>query len=260
MNRIALGLEYDGTHFKGWQRQKEVRSIQETVEQALTSVATHTIHITAAGRTDAGVHATYQVVHFETSVERIERAWVFGINTILPRAIRALFAKTVSQNFNARRSATARRYRYIVHNNPIRPALFSNQVGWYYRKLDVQKMREAARFWLGEHDFSSFRASECQSKTPIRRVTEISIDRFQDKVIIEIEANAFLHHMVRNMVGVLWKIGSGGEEISFADKVLQAKNRSLAGVTAPPNGLYLIGVRYPKEFGLPDFNERLLII
>lgn len=250
-HRMALGIEYDGTLFKGWQRQKEVRSIQETVEEALSKVASQPIQTIAAGRTDAKVHATYQVIHFDTDAIRSERAWVFGTNTHLPSSVRVLFAKTVERDFDARRSATARRYRYIVHNHPIRPALSRHHVGWYYRKLDVQRMREGAAYWIGEHDFSSFRASECQSKTPFRHVFEITIERFQDKVIIEIEANAFLHHMVRNMVGVLWKIGSGQVKSEFANFVLQAKSRKMAGVTASPSGLYLVAVRYPEEFGIP---------
>lgn len=253
IQRFALGIEYDGTAFHGWQRQRQVSSVQETVENALSKVSSQAITVVAAGRTDTGVHATQQVVHFDTSAKRTERAWVMGCNTFLPSSVRILWARPVPLDFDARRSALSRRYRYMVYNHAIRPSLFRTQLGWYYRKLDVQKMREAASYWLGEHDFSSFRASECQSKTPIRKMIEICVDGWDNTWInIEFEANAFLHHMVRNMMGVLWKIG--GEEVSpdWAKTLLLAKDRRLASITAPPQGLYLVAVRYPKEFGLPS--------
>lgn len=255
MKKIALGIEYDGSAFHGWQRQRDVYSIQETLETALSKVAAHPVETVAAGRTDAKVHALGQVVHFECHTERTERAWVFGANTELPPSVRVLWAKEVPSHFNARYSALARRYRYIIYNHPIRPCLYRNQVGWYYKKLDIHKMRVAASHWLGEHDFSSFRASQCQSKTPVRNVIEINIqEKEQDWIMIEIEANAFLHHMVRNMVGALWHIGSGEYEPDWAHELLLARDRRLAGITAPPQGLYLMAVMYPEEFELTRYN------
>lgn len=251
-NRIAMGLEYDGHPFHGWQRQAHACSIQETLETALAKVASHPIKTIAAGRTDAGVHATGQVIHFDTHAIRSEHAWLFGTNTALPKSIRVLWIRFVPQHFHARYSALSRRYRYVIYNNLIRPSLFRTAVGWYYKKLDIQKMREGARHWLGEHDFSSFRASECQSKTTVRQLKEISIQHLnEDWITIDVEANAFLHHMVRNMVGVLWSIGSAKVLPEWAHEVLLARDRRQAGITASPKGLYLTAVNYPVEFELP---------
>lgn len=251
MTRIALGIEYDGHGFYGWQRQTSLPSIQATLEQALSQIAAEPITTVCAGRTDAGVHAIGQVVHFDTHQVRDPRAWTFGTNRFLPSAIRVLWAQDVPQNFNARRSATSRRYRYVIYNHPLRPGLLKNYVAWYYRKLNVQKMLEATQYWLGEHDFSSFRAAECQSHSPIRLVKSIDLARVGDQIIIDITANAFLHHMVRNMVGVLMKIGSSDQSPSWAKQVLEAKNRQFAGITAVPSGLYLAEVQYPQSFNLP---------
>lgn len=251
MPRIALGLEYDGSQFHGWQKQKDISSIQETLEKALSQVAGHSIQTICAGRTDAGVHATEQVVHFDTEADRSEHAWVFGANTALSHAIRVLWTHPVTDEFNARRSATSRRYRYVIYNHPVRPALLRNNVCWYYRKLDVRRMREAAQYWVGEHDFSSFRAATCQSRSPIRHVHSIDCIRMGDQVVIDITANAFLHHMVRNLSGVLIAIGAGKAEPEWAEQVLRARDRRSAGMTASPNGLYLVTVCYPSQFGLP---------
>lgn len=253
-HRIALGLEYDGSQFCGWQRQKTGLSVQAVLEAVLSEVADEPIAVVCAGRTDAGVHACGQVVHFDAIAVRSERAWVYGPNTILSRllqGIRILWAQTVSDAFNARRSAIWRRYRYVIYNHPIRPSLLRQLVTWEYKKLDVQLMLEASQYWLGEHDFSSFRGSQCQSFSPIRHIHSIKIVRVNDHIIVEIVANAFLHHMVRNMIGVLLKIGRGLESPLWAKLVLEKQDRKAAGVTAPPMGLYLVEVQYPEAFSLP---------
>ncbi len=249
--RVALGLEYDGSEFHGWQRQTDLSSVQEALEKALSIVACHTIHTTCAGRTDTGVHACQQVVHFDTTAVRTERAWVYGTNTELKHSIRILWAQPVPAEFDARRSAIGRRYRYVIYNHAIRPGLLRQYVSWYYRPLDAQKMFEAAQYWIGEHDFSSFRAAQCQSKSPIRDVRSIQVIRFEDKIVIDVKANAFLHHMIRNMVGVLLRIGAGLAPIAWAKEVLEAKDRRKAGLTASPKGLYLVTVEYPQHFALP---------
>lgn len=255
MARIALGLEYDGSHFHGWQRQSFDSSVQIALETALSQLANEPIQTICAGRTDAGVHACGQVVHFDTQANRSNRAWVLGANTLLPPAIRVLWSKETSKDFNARRSATGRRYRYVIYNHPLRPSVLRDYVTWQYRQLDVQKMQMAAQYWIGEHDFSSFRASECQSLSPVRFVQAIQVVRRGDQVVFDITANAFLHHMVRNMVGTLVKIGSGLVEPEEADLVLKARDRRAAGITAPANGLYLVKVYYPQHYELPDDNE-----
>lgn len=251
-NRIALGLEYDGSEFYGWQRQTHFNSVQETLENALNQVACHRVHTVCAGRTDTGVHASIQVVHFDTTAIRSERAWIYGTNAALKPSVRILWAQSVPQNFHARRSAMSRRYRYIIYNHRLRPSLLRNYVSWYYRPLDEQKMFEAAQYWVGEHDFSSFRAAACQSHSPIRRVHTINITRLGDRVIIDVTANAFLHHMIRNMAGVLLAIGAGLAKVEWAQNVLEAKDRRQAGLTASPKGLYLVKVQYAEHFGLPQ--------
>lgn len=256
MNRYAMGVEYDGSQFHGWQRQRSVPSIQEAIEKAISIVAAEPIEITCAGRTDRGVHATAQVIHFDSHANRLERAWVFGTNNNLNKAIRILWCKPVASDFNARRSATARRYQYVIYNHPIRPSLFRNQVGWYFRKLDIETMQEASQHWIGSHDFSSFRAADCQSHSPVREVKEILIEGRDDLITITITANAFLHHMVRNMVGVLKEIGCGRAKPLWAKEVLLACDRRVAGKTASASGLYLVEVFYPETFNLPQFKPR----
>lgn len=251
MNRIALGLEYDGSQFHGWQKQKNVHSIQSALEKALSTVADEPIETICAGRTDAAVHATAQVVHFDTTRVRQDKAWILGANALLPAAIRVCWAKPTLPTFNARRSAIRRRYRYIIYNHPIRPSLMRDYVAWDYRALDDKKMAEAAKSWVGEHDFSSFRASGCQSHSPIRILYSLQVVRRGDHIILEFIANAFLHHMVRNMVGVLLEIGIGERPVSWAKTVLDVRDRRLAGVTALAAGLYLVEVQYPELFGLP---------
>jgi tRNA pseudouridine38-40 synthase len=257
MKRIALGLEYDGSAFHGWQRQIHQSSVQTALEKALSTVANEPIHTICAGRTDAGVHATAQVVHFDTSAVRKIQDWVFGANTEVHPAIRVLWGLEVSSTFNARRSAIGRRYRYVIYNHSIRPSLLRRQVTWYYKKLNVQIMVAASRSWLGEHDFSAFRAASCQSHSSIRSLYSIDITRIGDYVILDVHANAFLQHMVRNLVGVLMMIGSGKMHFEWAKEVLEGRDRKRGGITAPPEGLYLVGVEYPSHFGLPEIDRNI---
>jgi tRNA pseudouridine38-40 synthase len=263
MHRLALGLEYVGTNYSGWQsqiNQPGVPSVQAALEQALSYVAAHPITVRCAGRTDAGVHASGQVVHCDVEVMRSERAWVFGCNSKLPRDIRVLWAKQVPADFDARRSATSRQYQYIVYNNPIRPVLLHEYVSWHYRSLDASLMHTAAQALVGEHDFSSFRAAGCQSVSPIREIRALRVKRSGNFVIIEVEANAFLYHMVRNLAGTLLDIGDGTKSISWSTEVLNAKDRTKASVTAPPQGLYLAGVRYPASLEVPESDSGLWFI
>lgn len=255
--RIALGLEYDGAEFRGWQIQgKEVRTVQGCLEQALSQVADEPVATICAGRTDAGVHATAQVVHFDTQARRSPRSWILGSNSNLPPDISVLWACPVAPTFHARFAALARRYRYLILNRPYRSALQHRRVAWCCQPLEVERMAAAARYLLGEHDFTSFRAQGCQAKSPVRTLYTLQVQRQQDLVLIEAEANAFLHHMVRNIVGVLLAIGAGERPVQWMREVLTARNRALGGVTAPAAGLYLVAVRYPEEFGLPAVEDR----
>lgn len=251
MHRIALGIRYDGSAYHGWQIQEGLTTVQGSVERALSAVADHPIVVTCAGRTDAGVHATAQVIHFDTEAYRSDYSWVFGANSNLPHDISVLWAKPVSDEFHARYFATARRYRYVLYNHEIRPGILRESVGWYYKPLDEKRMKAAAEHLLGEFDFSSFRGAGCQSKSPVRRIHQIEIFRIRRMLVIEIQANAFLLHMVRNIVGVLIAIGSADRKPEWAKEVLEACDRSKGGVTISPNGLYLVEVSYPPEFKLP---------
>jgi tRNA pseudouridine38-40 synthase len=250
--RIALGLEYDGSAFSGWQSQAHARGVQASVEAALSFVANHPVEVTAAGRTDAGVHAAMQVVHFDSTSVRSERGWVLGANTHLPPQVSALWAREVPDAFHARYSAFARRYRYLILNRTPRPALAAHRVCWVRDPLDEARMQEAAQALIGEHDFSSFRAAECQARTPMRQMHEITVERRGELLILSVLANAFLHHMVRNIAGVLIAIGTGERPVSWAREVLEARDRTKGGVTAPAAGLYLAGVRYSPNLGLPS--------
>jgi tRNA pseudouridine38-40 synthase len=252
MPRIALGLEYDGGAYRGWQVQAHANSVQHQVQCALGFVANHPVEVISAGRTDAGVHAGMQVVHFDTAVERSERAWVLGANTQLPTDISVLWARAVPADFHARHSALARRYRYVILNRQVRPALERQRVAWVRQPLDAAPMHVAAQALLGEHDFSSFRAAECQSPTPMRRLLTIAVMRIDHYVVIDVAANAFLHHMVRNIAGVLIAIGTGERPVAWCEQVLRARDRRLGGVTAPPQGLALTGVRYAEALQLPS--------
>jgi tRNA pseudouridine38-40 synthase len=250
--RIALGIEYDGTDFLGWQRLTHGNTVQGCVEAALSFVADATVDVTCAGRTDAGVHARCQVVHFDTDAQRSERSWVLGANSRLPRTIAVRWARDVSDKFHARYSATARRYRYLILNRPVRPALDARFVAWERVPLDAQAMHDAAQALVGEHDFSAFRAIACQAHTARRNLREIAIARDGERISVEVEANAFLHHMVRNIVGSLLLIGRGEQPQAWIAQLLEGRNREVAGPTANPQGLTLLAPRYPVAFGLPE--------
>lgn len=250
--RVALAFEYDGRAFHGWQYQKSgVRSVQGELARAVARVADHPVELVCAGRTDAGVHASYQVAHFETSSLRNRRSWVMGINTALPADIAVHWAGNGPGDFHARFSATYRRYRYVIYNHPVRPGILNGQVSWTFRPLNAARMHEAAQFLTGEHDFSSFRAAGCQSRSPVRFLEAISVTRKRDFVVIDIQANAFLHHMVRNVAGALMAVGSGNQQPQWIREILANRDRRLAGVTAPPQGLYLVDVGYPESSGIP---------
>jgi tRNA pseudouridine38-40 synthase len=248
--RIAMGIEYDGTGYFGWQRQREVNSIQGELERALSQVANAPIEVFCAGRTDAGVHATGQVIHFETEALRDMRAWVMGVNSNLPTGIAVRFAQPVTDDFHARFSATARRYRYIIYNNKFRPAILGAGLSHYHQDLNVELMQQAAPALLGEQDFSSFRAIQCQSHTPFRNIMHLNIERFNDFIVIDIKANAFLHHMVRNITGSLLEVGMGRREPCWIAEVLAKKDRTQAAATAKAEGLYLVEVDYPAHFSI----------
>jgi len=250
--RIALGIEYDGTDFPGWQRLTHATAIQTVVEDALSFVADHRVEVTCAGRTDAGVHARCQVVHFDSDAQRSERGWVLGVNSRLPSSVALGWARQVGDDFHARYSARARRYRYTIVNRPMRPALDARYVAWERVPLDATAMHRAGQTLVGEHDFNAFRTVACQSRTSVRRVHEISVVRDGDRVVIEIQANAFLHHMVRNIVGSLLPIGRGEQAESWIAQLLAGRDRAQAGPTAPPQGLTFLCPLYPARPDLPD--------
>jgi tRNA pseudouridine38-40 synthase len=249
--RIALGVEYDGTQFCGWQVQEGVRTVQACIEQALAKVADHPVRVICAGRTDTGVHALGQVIHFDSEAIRNERNWVFGANTRLAKDCSVIWARVVNDDFHARYSAVSRYYRYVIFNRTVRSGVFADRVSWCYRPLDEGRMSEAAHYLIGEHDFSSYRAVACQAKQPVRTVHRLDVVRHGEMIVIDIVANAFLHHMVRNIAGVLMTIGSGEREPVWAQEVLEARDRTLGGVTASPQGLTLMAVEYPETFALP---------
>lgn len=250
--KIALGIVYDGSTYHGWQRQPTTNNtLQSTLELALSKVAQQEIFSICAGRTDAGVHALGQVVHFETSAARSLTAWVKGTNFYLPANISVQWAQYVPTNFSARFTAQARQYHYVIYNRSLRPSILRNYVTWEPFALNADLMQQAANFLIGEHDFSSFRARDCQSKSTQRNVMWIKIIRQKHLVIIDIKANAFLHHMVRNIAGVLMAIGKKKFSPQWAFEVLKAKDRTQANITAPPSGLFLVHVDYPEEFKFP---------
>lgn len=250
--RVALGVEYDGTDFCGWQSQNGARTVQSCLEAALSRVADHPVQVICAGRTDAGVHGIGQVVHFDTSAQRTERSWVLGCNANLPADITVRWALTVTEDFHARFGALKRHYRYVILNRWVRPALGRNRMSWIHTPLDEAKMQAGCVHLLGEHDFSSYRAVACQAKNPVRTIQRLSVARHGELVVIDIAANAFLHHMVRNIAGVLIAIGSGEHESDWTREVLEHRDRTLGGVTAPPQGLYFMEVEYPVRFALPS--------
>ncbi|MEM7540188.1 MAG: tRNA pseudouridine(38-40) synthase TruA [Pseudomonadota bacterium] len=249
--RIALGIEYNGAEFRGWQVQAGQRTVQACLQSALGEVADHPIAVTCAGRTDTGVHALSQVVHFDTFADRAPRAWLLGTNAQLPDDAATVWVAPVTDDFNARFSAVGRSYVYLIQNRASRTALFTKAMTWSYRELDAERMQRAAADLVGEHDFSSFQAAGCQAKHPIRTISHLGIERTGEFVIVRIKANAFLQKMVRNIVGVLTAIGTGERPESWAAEVLAHRSRELGGVTAPACGLYLAGVEYPQHYNLP---------
>ena len=246
--RFAALIEYDGSEFNGWQRQPHAPSVQEVVECAISAVANHEVGTQCAGRTDAGVHATGQVIHFETNVQRDMRSWLLGVNSNLPAAVVVKNIISVDDQFHARFSALSRTYRYIINNDVVRSALLANRAAWEHTSLLEDKMRVAASYLLGKHDFTSYRALACQAKSPIREITQFSVVRTGSLITIDVTANGFLHHMVRNLVGVLISIGKCEHSPEWAYEVLQRKDRSCAGVTAPAQGLYLLSVQYDPKY------------
>lgn len=249
--RYALGIEYDGSEFLGWQRHGNGPTVQAAVEAALSFVADQPVAVICSGRTDAGVHAACQVVHFDSDVPRAERAWVLGSNTRLPAAVRILWCQTVPVDFHARYAARARCYRYRIINRNIPPAMQRQFLSWERLPLDAARMHRAGQALLGEHDFSAFRTVHCQARHPIRTVHAIEVSRSSDQVIVDVQANAFLHHMVRNIVGSLIPIGRGEQEESWLCALLAGEDRSVAGPTAPAEGLVFLGPKFPSEWNLP---------
>ncbi|MEE8528937.1 MAG: tRNA pseudouridine(38-40) synthase TruA [Gammaproteobacteria bacterium] len=251
MARIAIGLQYDGTNFCGWQKQRDLRSVQSCVEQALSRIADKPVAVVCAGRTDAGVHATGQVIHFDTQAERPGHAWVLGGNRYLPNDINILWSRQTSEDFHARFNAASRSYSYFVLNRRERSSLHRHRAYWVHRSLDHKAMGEAARHLTGRHDFSSFRSASCQARTTERTIHSIAVERDADVIRIEVTANAFLQHMVRNIVGVLVRIGSGEAPASWMQEVLGARDRIKAATTTPAAGLYLVQVSYPEKYAIP---------
>lgn len=251
--RVACRVEYDGTAYNGWQSQSggNASTVQDALQSALAAVASTGVRLHCAGRTDTGVHAHAQFVHFDAPVPRSSKAWVVGGNANLPEDIRLHWARAVPARFHARHSARYRLYRYVVANTPVRPALLRDKVTWHRPELNAAQMHEAARALVGEQDFSAFRAASCQSASPMRNVHRVVVKRRADLVVVEIEANAFLHHMVRNIAGTLLAIGEGRAPVEWLEELLRAGDRTLSAETAPARGLYLADVGYPEEFGLP---------
>ena len=252
MQRVALAIEYKGTDFHGFQTQPNgVKTVQQALEKALSKVADETVTLVCAGRTDAGVHATNQVVHFDTLAKRPLKAWVMGTRPHLPDTVGVKWAVDVEPQFHARFSALNRTYRYLISDAKTSSSLLHDQITWSSRPLNIHKMREAAAHLVGRHDFTSFRATQCQAKSPIREIFYLHLVRRGDLIVLEVQANAFLHHMVRNIVGVLLAVGAGDKPASWVNEILAARNRSSAGVTAKPYGLYLVSVDFPMQFNLP---------
>lgn len=249
--RYAIGLEYDGSGFFGWQTQRQEPTVQSCTEAALGRIADHEVHLYCSGRTDTGVHAVCQVAHFDTDAVRAPRSWILGTNSHLPRTISLLWIREVDAAFHARFSAFARTYRYRIINRWVRPALEATRGAWCHHGLEENLMQQAAAFLIGTHDFSAFRAVACQARHPVREILAIDVVRKQDEILIEITANAFLYHMVRNIAGCLMLIGQKKRPVEWMGEVLESRDRTKCGPTAPAEGLYLLGARYPEEYGLP---------
>lgn len=256
--RIALGIEYCGTEFHGWQSQAGGGTVQDALEAALGEIAGASVGVLCAGRTDAGVHATHQVAHFDAPVDRPLSAWVRGVNSHLPEGVAVRWAQPVTEDFHARFSARGRRYRYLLLNRPQRPGLWQGRVGWFHWPLELAAMQEACLRLLGEHDFSAFRAANCQAKSPIKFMSRAEVRQCGNMFVFDFEASAFLHHMVRNLVGTLVYIGKGTQQPGWVDELLQTKDRKLAAPTFSPDGLYFRGPVYEPHWGLPDPNDDFL--
>lgn len=252
MTRYALGLQYTGTDWHGWQRQPGRATVQAALEQALSAFADHPIQVTCAGRTDAGVHAVGQVVHFDSTAQRALQGWVRGVNALLPRSIAVAWATPVADDFHARFSATQRRYDYLLYNHPVRAPLWAHRAGWFHAPLDLDAMQAAAACLIGRHDFSAFRSAECQARSPVRQMDLVRITRQGPLLIVSLAANGFLHHMVRNLVGSLIYVGAGRQPVEWLAAVLAGRDRSKAAPTFMADGLYFSAVQYPAAFGLPE--------
>ncbi|MBN9426030.1 MAG: tRNA pseudouridine(38-40) synthase TruA [Burkholderiales bacterium] len=258
MPRLALTLSYDGSRFAGWQTQPHGRSVQDALERALAVIAGHRVPTICAGRTDAGVHALRQVVHFDTDTQRPDTAWVRGVNAHLPAGVAVRSVMPVADDFHARFGALRRRYRYLLHGSPVRHPLFIDRAGWTFRPLQLAPMRAAARLLIGEHDFSAFRSAECQAASPVRRLDELTIDERSPFLVFTFTGNAFLHHMIRNLMGCLLMVGDGRRSAEWVGEVLAARDRRQAAATFAPDGLYLDGVEYDARFGLASWGDDLL--
>jgi len=257
--RIALGIEYQGTHYFGWQRQVSGPTVQSVIEAAITKVANHSVSTYCAGRTDSGVHAFEQVVHFDTFAKRSMDSWLLGINSYLPSDICVRWVVEVSGDFHARFSALKRHYQYVIANTHIQPGLFCQHATWCYRPLDIQLMQEAAQYLIGEHDFSSYRALRCQAHSPVRTIYQLYVEQHNQYVAINVSANGFLHHMVRNIAGVLMAVGAARHKPVWAKHILEARDRTQGGMTADAKGLYFIGVDYSSEFLLPQHKRHFFL-
>jgi tRNA pseudouridine38-40 synthase len=249
--RIALGIEYDGSRFLGWQTQRGGGTVQDALQTAISGIADEAVSVTCAGRTDRGVHGRGQVVHFDTAAQRPDSAWVRGVNAMLPEAVAVLWSRRMAADFHARYSALSRTYRYVLLNRPVRPALAARHAGWHHAPLAPEPMREAAAMLLGEHDFSAFRAADCQARNPVRTMHAISVERRGERIEFTLRANAWLQHMVRNIVGTLVYVGMGKHPPQWALQVLESRDRSLAAPTFGPEGLYLEAVEYDARWNVP---------
>jgi len=258
--RIALGIEYDGSCFLGWQTQPGGGTVQDALETALSGIADERVSVTCAGRTDRGVHARAQVVHFDTTAQRPDSAWVRGANALLPASVAVLWSRPVAADFHARYCALSRTYRYVLVNRPVRPALAARHSGWHHAPLELAPMREAASHLLGEHDFSAFRAAECQAKSPLRTLGRIDIERNGERIEFSMRANAWLQHMARNIVGTLVYVGKGKHPPQWAKAVLESRDRSRAAPTFGPEGLYLEAVQYDPRWGIPAGTDQPTVV
>lgn len=250
--RVALGISYYGGHYQGWQSQPSRQTVQDQLEKALSRFANHRVSTLCAGRTDAGVHGLMQVVHFDTPLDRPEPSWVRGPNALLPHDIAVQWARVVPKSFHCRASAVSRRYAYVVLQSQVRPSLDQGRVGWVYRPLQLEPMQQAAQQLIGEHDFTSFRASACQALSPVKKMLRIDISRRGAYWRFEFEANAFLHHMIRNIMGCLLYIGEQRRPVEWMQQVMLARDRDAAAPTFSPDGLYFLGPRYDPQWGLPE--------